>query len=139
MCKTRLILTTHNNENNIQKILTDYIKYIKDVVIYDLGSTDNTKQKCDSLLLSYNIKYQYIYCDNFECVSYIQYIIDNNINVDDVDFLLLLNSNDEIVNLSGCLTQVSKNFAYYECIMYYEENDYSLKNKFLISTKYDKK
>jgi hypothetical protein len=136
----RLILTV-NNKNNIETILKDYSKYIKDIVIYFFGSNKNIINFCISLLDAYNINYCYKFLNNVN-INSMQYIIDSNIRdcsiIDkNIDFLLLLDSNDQIINLNNCLKQISSNSSYYECIIYYENEKYMLKNKFIISTKHN--
>lgn len=138
MSAIRLILTIDNNKNNIEKILSDHIQYIKDMIVYDVGSDEITKEFCTTLLQTYDIDYRY------ECVNSVdnyinsmQYIIDSNIKDPQIDFLLLLDSNDQIINLNDCLKQLSTEPSYYECIIYYEKEQYMLKNKFLISAKHN--
>jgi hypothetical protein len=137
MSKIRLILTVHNNVHNIKKIVADYVEYINDIIIYDIANNENTNVICTSLLQHYNIDFQYIQYDNRYHINTMQYIIDNNINSSDVDFLLLLDANDNIINLNKCLKQISNKHSYYECIIHYSNEQFMLRNKFLISTKYN--
>ena len=138
MSKIRLILTIHNNINNIEKLLSDHIEYIKDGIIYDTGEyNENTETFCMSLTKYYNKNFDYINCFNHSYINTMQYIIDNNIDNSEFDFLLLLDNNDQIINLNDCLKQVSNESSYYECVMYYSNEQFMLRNKFLISTKYN--
>lgn len=137
MSKIRLILTIHNNINGIKKIITDYLEYVNDIIIYDIANNGASKEFCTSLLQHYNIDFQYIQYDNNYYINTMQYIIDNNIDSSDIDFLLLLDSNDNIINLNECLKQISNKYSYYECVIYYSTEQFMLRNKFLISTKYN--
>lgn len=136
MNKIRLIITIDSKINNIKKIITECAEYINDIVIYSNSANEKSRSLCMSLLQDYNIDFQYIEYDTNNYTNSMQYIIDDNIDNTDIDFLLLLDSNDHIVNLNECLKKITNKYSYYECIIYYPTEQFILRNKFIISTKY---
>lgn len=136
MNKIRLIITIDNKINNIKKIITESAEYISDIVIYSNSANQKTRTLCMSLLQKYNIDFQYIEYNTNHYANSMQYIIDDNSDSTNIDFLLLLDSNDHIINLNECLKQITNKYSYYECIIYYPTEQVMLRNKFIISTKY---
>ena len=74
MSKIRLILTVYKDTSNIENIIKQCTQYVEDIVIYDIGMNQNTKDFCESLCNFHNITFQYFF-RNYNCINYCYYFI----------------------------------------------------------------
>lgn len=97
-----LVTMVKNERKNILKTLKSVLGYVDAIIIYDTGSTDNTKEIITEFCETNKINLYMI------CGEFVNFEVSRNVLMDyadtiNVDFILLLDTNDELVNGEGLL------------------------------------